>query len=74
MPSYYEQMQRSKSRVRNTVIPLVKSGEKVTVIQILYDLDNSQHIYSKKGVIEYLERMAEVEGWKFDGDAIYEFQ
>lgn len=67
---YYRHQMMVRSRIREKWIKAIEAGATVSVNMILYDLDNTKLEYSRKSVLEYLDRMCEVEGYKYDGEII----
>jgi len=63
-------MQKAKTRVRTTLIPLLNGGNKITLEEIFYDLDKTNIKYSEKGIEKYIVRMCNLEGFSFDGEII----
>lgn len=68
--SYYDDMTKAKTRIRTIFLPLVENGETVDLEQIFYDLDKIGLSYSEKGIIKYVNRACNIEGYNFDGERI----
>lgn len=65
--SYYKHQMMIRNKIRTKWIPAIQAGAEVTINMILYDLDKSNFEYSKKSVVEYVERFCDVEGFTYDG-------
>jgi len=68
--SFYDDMNKAKTRIRTTFLPIVENGGTVDLEQIFYDLDKLGISYSEKGIIKYVTRACNIEGYSFDGERI----
>ena len=68
--SYYNEMHKTKLRVRTYWLPKVTKKRGVSTEEIFYDLDEAGIKYSEKGIAKYIKRACNMEGFYFNGEEI----